>query len=175
MSLINAISISSSDRLAPLPIGRVRVKPRRACLDTRARSSIISARWDLLKKFSGLKTYIAQPAASHRAGIVGARAGARAPNSRGLCSARDRLILLPLEELPEQRLSVLGFCGRPHLVFAQELIEAAACIGGSHGAAVPIEPFLRRFEPRPAGQGGIERHLLPFRMERRLLQSRGLF
>src|SRR5262249_4677141 len=121
------------------------------------------------KKISGLKAGIVRP--PHQTGIVGARAYARAPKLTTTCSTRDRLTLLPLEELPEQRLSVLGSRDRPHLVFAQELIEAAARIGGSPGAAVAIEPFLRRLEPRPAGQRRIERHFLPFRMERWLLQG----
>src|SRR2546428_8864147 len=100
--------------------------------------------------------------------MIGARVSARAPDRQWRCSARDGLILLPLQELPEQRLAILGFrrSRRAHLVVAQELIELAARVGGSHRAAVAIEPFLGGPEPRPTGQRRIERDLFPFRMER---------
>src|SRR5262245_48187956 len=166
MSLINAISISSSGPAAAAAIGRIPVRLRRACFDARARSSIIPVRENLLKKL--VTESLHRPTwdlASNR-NRRGADLRPRPENSPTIRSTRDRLPLLPLEELPEQRLPVLGSRARPHLVFAQELIEAAARIGGGHGAAVAIEPFLRRLEPRPAGQRRIERHFLPFRMER---------
>ena len=96
------------------------------------------------------------------------------PEATTHCLARNGLTFLPLQELAEQRLPVVGLRGGSRLIFAQELIEAAARIDRGHGAAVAIEPFLRRFETRPAGQGRIERHFLPFGMEGRLLQVRDL-
>src|SRR6266567_7601728 len=96
------------------------------------------------------------------------------PEATTHCLARNGLTFLPLQELAEQRLPVLRFRNRAHLIFAQKLIEAVPRVDGSHGAAVAIEPLLRRLEPRPAGQRRIERDLFPFRLERGLLQSRDL-
>src|ERR1051326_1394404 len=107
---------------------------------------------------------------------TGNRRGAgssRAPQPTKIGSARDRLNLLPFQELTEQRLAILGPARREaaRLVFAQELIEPAARVGRGHGAAVAIEPLLRRLEPRPAGQRCVERDLLPLRVERRVLRD----
>src|SRR5262249_61248063 len=97
------------------------------------------------------------------------------PRNENSWLARDRLALLPLQELPEQRLAFLRLRPPAALALVEELIEAAAGVGGSHDAAVAIEPFLRRLESRPAGQRRVECDLFPFRMERRRARGCGFF
>src|SRR5215471_17475479 len=84
------------------------------------------------------------------------------------CAASLLTPLLPLQELPEQRLAPGGIVADGGTGVGQELVELAALRLG--GAPMPIEPIIRCLEALPAGNRQADAGFLPFRMPWRLMK-----
>src|SRR5580700_11521644 len=107
--------------------------------------------------------------ASSRFQRLGCDAPAMMSPRIGLGLPCNGVCLLPFEELAEQGFPIFRPIGTEDIL-AQELFKPLADIVRHCGVAVGVEPFLRGPETDPSRQRCIERHFLPLRMERRLLQ-----